>query len=65
MKAASSHYLTKIGEATLADAQAYAAADEQYLFCVDFLEISAHDSRADQLVEILEDYFEDMIEEAA
>jgi hypothetical protein len=63
MKASASNYLNRIGEVTAADARAYRDTDEKFTFCADLLEISAQDDRCDVLVEILEAYFEDMIEE--
>ena len=61
MKLASSVYLERIGKITLATALSYENSDEQYLYCIDYLEISAHDPRADDLVNIMEDYIEDLL----
>ena len=61
MKLSTKHYLDKIARATLATAEEWYADDEQFIYCVDWLEISAHDSRADALVEIMEDYLTDIL----
>ena len=53
----------KVHAATLADAMRYAEADEKYLFCVDYLEISATQSRYDVFVEALESKFDRMLEQ--
>lgn len=60
---AASRYLNKIANASQDDAQAYERSDEQYLFCIDYLEISAHNANADELVNILEDHFEEILDE--
>lgn len=48
----------KIANATLADAQAWQADPEKFLYCVDFLEISASSRTADALVDALEARFD-------
>lgn len=53
----------RINAATLADAQAWAATNEKFTFCIDFLEISAQWSRSDHWVDQLELVFEGLIEE--
>ena len=63
MKLSNEHYLEKIGKANLSLAEEWYMDSEQFLFCVDWLEISAQDSRCDNLVEILEDYLDDMLAE--
>ena len=57
--------LNKIESISIQDAKEYAASDEQYIFCIDFLEISAHDYYADALVEELEDAFDAKLAEVA
>ena len=56
MKFSAESKLEKIGNATLEDAKSYQASSEQFTWCIDWLEISAHDRRAEDLVNILEDY---------
>ena len=46
---------------TLTDAKEWMESDEQFLFCVDFLEVSAHHRRIDIMVGDLENMFERMI----
>ena len=65
MRFSSKHYLDKIGSASIADAKKWEKASERFIFVVDWLDISAHDTRADDLVNITEDYFEDMLLEEA
>jgi hypothetical protein len=55
----------KIDEiATLANAQGWAKESEQFIFCIDLLEMSAHDDQADSAVNRLEDRFEKLLSEA-
>ena len=46
---------------TLANAEAWNADDEKFTFCIDLLEISAHDGSADIYVNRLEDKFEELL----
>ena len=52
----------KIAAASLADAQQWQSGQEQFLFCVDYLEISAHDLNAESLVWALETRFESLLQ---
>lgn len=47
--------------ATIENARAWAADSEQFLFCIDALEMSAHSYAADWAVNQLEDRFEDLL----
>ena len=47
---------------TLEDARAWEATTDQFTFCIDWLEISAHSTLADGYVNKLEDRFEKLIE---
>ena len=49
--------------ATIENAKAYQATSEKFIFCIDLLEISAHRSNADALVNALEDRFDDLLAE--
>jgi len=49
---------------SLKDAKAWEATDEQFTFCIDILEISAHEAAADDLVAELEDFFTEMLQES-
>jgi hypothetical protein len=51
----------KIDSATMTDAKDWNATQEQFTFCVDFLEISAHRLLADDYVNALEDKFEELL----
>ena len=53
----------KIRSATIEDARAWAASDEQFTFCIDFLEISAHDRFANIHVNNLEERFDHLIDQ--
>ena len=46
--------------ATVKNAKEYAATDEKFTFCIDLLEISAHSRYADDLVNLLEDRFDEI-----
>ena len=46
---------------SLRDAKAWEQSDEQFIFCIDILEISAHDKDADALVNELEAFFTEML----
>lgn len=52
-----------IEAATIAEAKVWQASQEQFLFCVDYLEISAHAINADFLVWSLETRFESLLQE--
>lgn len=58
------HLLDLTEEATKEQANAWAASPEQYLFCIDLLEISAHQSNSDELVNKLEAQFTLLIEQS-
>ena len=64
MKLSNEHYLEKIGTANLSLAEEWYMEIDQFIFCADWLEISAQDIRCDNLVEILEDYLDDMLAES-
>lgn len=52
----------KIDEvATLENAKHYARESEKFIFCIDLLEMSAHDLNADYAVNKLEDRFEALL----
>ncbi len=51
----------RIDEATIVDAKKWEATQEQFTFCIDFLEISAHRLLADDYVNLLEDKFEELL----
>jgi hypothetical protein len=53
----------KINSATLDHATAWEAEIDRFVFCIDFLEISASHSRADHWVDQLELVFEGLIEQ--
>jgi hypothetical protein len=48
---------------SLEQAKEYAADSEKFIFCVEFLEISADDEHCDAWVEALEQHFEAMLAE--
>jgi|TARA_R110002020_G_scaffold15360_2_gene54810 hypothetical protein len=57
----SNHAADRIEEvATAANAAAYATEYEKFTFCIDLLEISAHRADADELVNALEDRFDEI-----
>ena len=58
----SSDYSVKIEKAaTLANAKIWANEAEQFIFCIDLLEISAHESYSDRAVDSLEIKFENLL----
>lgn len=48
--------------ATIENALAYAATNEQFIFCIDALQISAHSLNSDYLVEMLEEAFQVLLD---
>ncbi len=52
-----------LNAARLAHAKTWAVSPEKFLFCIDFLEISASHPRADHWVDQLELIFEGLLEE--
>lgn len=52
------------GHVTFKNAYAWLASQEQYTFCIDLLEISAHDADADTKVNALENSFVELIRKA-
>ena len=57
-------YRDMIKQAKLADAQAWGRHPEKFLFCVDWLEISAHSPYSDRLVDELETRFLQLLDDA-
>jgi hypothetical protein len=51
-----------IESAKIEDAILYSESDEQFLFCIDWLDMSARSSAANRLVELLEDKFDALLE---
>lgn len=49
--------------ATLDNARQWARESEQFIFCIDLLEMSAHDDQADWAVNTLEDRFAALLAE--
>lgn len=47
--------------ATLSNAKKWHAQSEQFIFCIDLLEMSAHDLKADNAVNTLENRFEALL----
>lgn len=48
-------------QATLENATKWNTLTDKYVFCIDLLEISAHDNNADYLVELLETEFDALL----
>ena len=53
----------KIHAATLDNARSWEASRDQFVFCIEYLEISAHRHDADHWVELLEDRFSRLLGE--
>lgn len=52
-----------LDKTTLEQAKEYEADSEKFIFCVEFLQISANDDHCDDWVEVLETHFEAMLAE--
>lgn len=53
---------TLLANVTIEQAKAWAATEEKFTYCIDLLEISAHDEFADAWVNAIENKFEEILE---